>query len=204
MKLVFVDFFINVGIKFIFVVSYNYFGNNDGKNLSEQRQFCFKEIFKFNVIDDMVEVNIVFYVFGEKFDYIVVIKYMFVVGDDKCVFDEYYVEIFFGGYQIILFFNVCEDFFFVFFLIIDLVFIIEFFICIWWKVVFIDGVVIKDFEGFYSVFFVFFYMFKVFLIFFGIFVVNVFVKQCFVFVNIMCGCLGFQFEFDMIFEYKFF
>ncbi|KAM7185503.1 hypothetical protein V8F33_012390 [Rhypophila sp. PSN 637] len=39
------------------ITSYNHLANNDGKNLSSQKQFRSKEISKSNVVDDMVEAN---------------------------------------------------------------------------------------------------------------------------------------------------
>lgn len=77
----------------------------------------------------MVVSNFIFYVFGEYFDYVIVIKYVFYVGDSKRVMDEYIFEIFMGGCNIIVMYNICEDFFLVVFFIFDLVLLVEF--CIW-------------------------------------------------------------------------
>ena len=101
MKSALVDFLINAGIKLMSIASYNHLGNNDGKNLSSQRQFRSKEISKSNVVDDMVEANTVLYKPGEHPDHTVVIKYMPAVGDNKRALDEYYAEIFMGGHQTI-------------------------------------------------------------------------------------------------------
>ena len=101
MKSALVDFLINAGIKLTSIASYNHLGNNDGKNLSSQKQFRSKEISKSNVVDDMVEANSVLYEKGEHPDHCVVIKYMPAVADNKRALDEYYAEIFMGGHQII-------------------------------------------------------------------------------------------------------
>lgn len=101
MKSALVDFLINAGIKLTSIASYNHLGNNDGKNLSSQKQFRSKEISKSNVVDDMVEANSVLYKPGEHPDHTVVIKYMPAVGDNKRALDEYYAEIFMGGHQTI-------------------------------------------------------------------------------------------------------
>lgn len=101
MKSALVDFLISAGIKLTSIASYNHLGNNDGKNLSSQRQFRSKEISKSNVVDDMVEANTVLYGKGEHPDHTVVIKYMPAVGDNKRALDEYYAEIFMGGHQTI-------------------------------------------------------------------------------------------------------
>ena len=101
MKSALVDFLINAGIKLTSIASYNHLGNNDGKNLSSQKQFRSKEISKSNVVDDMVEANTVLYKKGEHPDHCVVIKYMPAVADNKRALDEYYAEIFMGGHQTI-------------------------------------------------------------------------------------------------------
>jgi myo-inositol-1-phosphate synthase len=101
MKSALVDFLINAGIKLTSIASYNHLGNNDGKNLSSQKQFRSKEISKSNVVDDMVEANHILYKKGEHPDHCVVIKYMPAVADNKRALDEYYAEIFLGGHQTI-------------------------------------------------------------------------------------------------------
>lgn len=101
MKSALVDFMINAGIKLTSIASYNHLGNNDGKNLSSQKQFRSKEISKSSVVDDMVAANSVLYKKGEHPDHCVVIKYMPAVADNKRALDEYYAEIFLGGHQTI-------------------------------------------------------------------------------------------------------
>lgn len=160
MKSALVDFLINAGIKLTSIASYNHLGNNDGKNLSSQKQFRSKEISKSNVVDDMVAANNVLYKEGEHPDHCVVIKYMPAVGDDKRALDEYYAEIFMGGHQTISLFNVCEDSLLASPLIIDLVLVTEMMTRIQWKAR-ADGASAKDYAGFHSVLSVLSYMLKV-------------------------------------------
>jgi myo-inositol-1-phosphate synthase len=155
MKSALVDFLINAGIKLTSIASYNHLGNNDGKNLSSQKQFRSKEISKSNVVDDMVAANTVLYKPGEHPDHCVVIKYMPAVGDDKRALDEYYGEIFLGGHQTISIFNVCEDSLLASPLIIDLVIVAEMMTRIQWKA---EG---KDYAGFHPVLSVLSFMLKV-------------------------------------------
>ena len=160
MKSALVDFLINAGIKLTSVASYNHLGNNDGKNLSSQKQFRSKEISKSNVIDDMVAANTVLYKEGEHPDHTVVIKYMPAVGDDKRALDEYYAEIFLGGHQTISIFNVCEDSLLASPLIIDLVLVAEMMTRIQWKAHGADASDAK-YAGFHSVLSILSYMLKV-------------------------------------------
>ena len=57
LKSALVDFLVSSGIKPESIVSYNHLGNNDGKNLSEARQFRSKEISKSSLVNDMVAAN---------------------------------------------------------------------------------------------------------------------------------------------------
>jgi myo-inositol-1-phosphate synthase len=121
LKSVFAEFLVNAGIKPLSIASYNHLGNNDGHNLSAERQFKSKEISKSNVVDDMVDANRLLYKpaepgtkdgkdgkKGEHPDHIVVIKYVPAVGDSKRAIDEYYSEIFCGGRSTINIFNECQ------------------------------------------------------------------------------------------------
>lgn len=121
LKSVFAEFLVNAGIKPLSIASYNHLGNNDGHNLSAERQFKSKEISKSSVVDDMVAANPLLYTppqagaakgskeaKGEHPDHIVVIKYVPAVGDSKRAIDEYYSEIFCGGRSTINIFNECE------------------------------------------------------------------------------------------------
>ncbi|KAI9216219.1 hypothetical protein BC828DRAFT_393982 [Blastocladiella britannica] len=126
-KSVLVDFLVNAGIKPLSIASYNHLGNNDGRNLSEQKQFRSKEISKSSVVDDMVAANPLLYKKGEHPDHIVVIKYVPAVGDSKRALDEYVSEIFMGGRNTLSLFNTCEDSLLASPLIIDLVVLGELF-----------------------------------------------------------------------------
>jgi myo-inositol-1-phosphate synthase len=120
LKSVLAEFLVNAGIKPLSIASYNHLGNNDGKNLSAERQFKSKEISKSSVVDDMVDANRLLYkapqvaakgekqAKGEHPDHVIVIKYVPAVGDSKRAIDEYYSEIFCGGRQTINIFNECE------------------------------------------------------------------------------------------------
>ncbi|KAM0287205.1 hypothetical protein ACHAQH_000519 [Verticillium albo-atrum] len=204
MKSALVDFLINAGIKLTSIASYNHLGNNDGKNLSSQKQFRSKEISKSNVVDDMVEANTVLYKEGEHPDHCVVIKYMPGVGDNKRALDEYYAEIFMGGHQTISMFNVCEDSLLASPLIIDLVLVAEMMTRIQWKASSTDAVASKDFKGFHSVLSVLSYMLKAPLTPPGTPVVNALAKQRSALTNIFRACVGLEPESDMTLEHKLF
>lgn len=77
----------------------------------------------------MVNFNRVLYSYGEIFDYCVVIKYVFYVGDSKRVMDEYMFEIMMGGINILVIYNMCEDLLLVSFFIIDFIVLVE--LCEW-------------------------------------------------------------------------
>ncbi|KAI9759797.1 MAG: Inositol-3-phosphate synthase 1 [Chaenotheca gracillima] len=198
MKSALVDFMINAGIKLTSIASYNHLGNNDGMNLSSQKQFRSKEISKSNVVDDMVEANSVLYKEGEHPDHTVVIKYMPAVGDNKRALDEYYAEIFMGGHQTISLFNVCEDSLLASPLIIDLVLIAEMMTRISWKAS--EG----EYKGFHSVLSILSYMLKAPLTPPGTPVVNALAKQRGALTNIFRACIGLQPESDMTLEHKLF
>ncbi|EPE08317.1 inositol-3-phosphate synthase [Ophiostoma piceae UAMH 11346] len=204
MKSALVDFLINAGIRLTSIASYNHLGNNDGKNLSSQRQFRSKEISKSNVVDDMVEANSVLYKPGEKPDHTVVIKYMPAVGDNKRALDEYYAEIFMGGHQTISIFNVCEDSLLASPLIIDLVLIGEMMTRIQWRASKGEGADAADYKSFHSVLSVLSYMLKAPLTPPGTPVVNALAKQRAALTNIFRACVGLEPESDMTLEHKLF
>ena len=156
MKSALVDFMINAGLKLTAIASYNHLGNNDGMNLSSQKQFRSKEISKSNVVDDMVAANTVLYKPGEHPDHTVVIKYLPAIGDNKRALDEYYAEIFMGGHQSISLFNVCEDSLLASPLIIDLVLVADIMTRVSWKLKEND-----EYKGFHSVLSILSYMLKV-------------------------------------------
>jgi len=85
-------------------------GNNDGKNLSEDKTFRSKQISKAGVLDDAIKGNATLYPEGkDKIDHEVVIKYVPFVGDSKRALDEYSSQIFMGGTNTISSYNICED-----------------------------------------------------------------------------------------------
>ncbi|KAI0437409.1 myo-inositol-phosphate synthase [Xylaria telfairii] len=205
MKSALVDFLINAGIKLTSIASYNHLGNNDGKNLSSQKQFRSKEISKSNVVDDMVEANTVLYKKGEHPDHTVVIKYMPAVGDNKRALDEYYAEIFLGGHQTISIFNVCEDSLLASPLIIDLVLVTEIMTRIQWQAHTSTLEATDDeFKGFHSVLSILSYMLKAPLTPPGTPVVNALAKQRAALTNIFRACVGLEPESDMTLEHKLF
>ncbi|KAL6906918.1 inositol-3-phosphate synthase [Trichoderma evansii] len=204
MKSALVDFLINAGIKLTSIASYNHLGNNDGKNLSSQKQFRSKEISKSNVVDDMVAANDILYKKGEHPDHCVVIKYMPAVGDNKRALDEYYAEIFLGGHQTISLFNICEDSLLASPLIIDLVVVAEMMTRIQWKAASNDGHETAEFKQFHSVLSVLSYMLKAPLTPPGTPVVNALAKQRAALTNIFRACVGLEPESEMTLEHKLF
>jgi myo-inositol-1-phosphate synthase len=104
------DFLIGAGIRLSSVVSYNHLGNNDGKNLQEDKCFQSKKISKAGVLDDAIKSNDILYPKGnETIDHEVVIKYVPFVQDSKRALDEYSSSIFMNGINTISSYNICED-----------------------------------------------------------------------------------------------
>ena len=85
------DFIIGAGLRLSSVVSYNHLGNNDGKNLQDDKCFLSKKISKGGVLADAVQSNKILYPSGDdhEIDHEVVIKYIPFVGDSKRALDEY-------------------------------------------------------------------------------------------------------------------
>lgn len=109
-KTIMSDYLIGSGLRLASVVSYNHLGNNDGKNLSEDKCFQSKKISKGGVLDDAIASNKILYPDGQdKIDHEVVIKYVPFVQDSKRALDEYTSQIFMGGINTISSYNVCED-----------------------------------------------------------------------------------------------
>lgn len=109
-KTIMSDFLIGAGLRLASVVSYNHLGNNDGKNLQEDKCFQSKKISKAGVLDDAIKSNRILYPEGrEVIDHEVVIKYIPFVGDSKRALDEYSTQIFMGGVNTISSYNICED-----------------------------------------------------------------------------------------------
>ena len=104
------DYLIGSGLRLASVVSYNHLGNNDGKNLSEDKCFQSKKISKSGVLDDAIKSNKILYPEGkDKIDHDVIIRYIPFVGDSKRALDEYTSQIFLGGINTISSYNICED-----------------------------------------------------------------------------------------------
>ena len=104
------DFVIGSGIRLSSVVSYNHLGNNDGKNLQEEKCFMSKKISKQGVLEDAIKTNPILYPESNNhIDHEVVIKYIPFVGDSKRALDEYSSLIFLDGVNTISTYNVCED-----------------------------------------------------------------------------------------------
>jgi myo-inositol-1-phosphate synthase len=109
-KTIMSDYLIGSGIRLSSVVSYNHLGNNDGKNLSEDKCFQSKKISKGGVLDDAIKSNQILYPKGDdKIDHEVVIKYVPFVQDSKRALDEYSSLIFMNGINTISTYNICED-----------------------------------------------------------------------------------------------
>lgn len=104
------DYLIGSGIRLSSVVSYNHLGNNDGKNLQEDKCFQSKKISKAGVLDDAIESNKILYPEDNNaIDHEVVIKYVPFVQDSKRALDEYSSTIFMNGVNTISTYNICED-----------------------------------------------------------------------------------------------
>ena len=109
-KTIMSDYLIGSGIRLASVVSYNHLGNNDGKNLQEDKCFQSKKISKAGVLDDAIASNKILYPEENKnIDHEVVIKYVPFVQDSKRALDEYSSEIFMNGVNTISSYNICED-----------------------------------------------------------------------------------------------
>ena len=109
-KTIMSDYLIGSGIRLSSVVSYNHLGNNDGKNLQEDKCFQSKKISKAGVLDDSIKSNQILYPKGDdKIDHEVVIKYVPFVQDSKRALDEYSSLIFMNGVNTISTYNICED-----------------------------------------------------------------------------------------------
>ena len=109
-KTIMSDFLIGSGIRLSSVVSYNHLGNNDGKNLQEDKCFLSKKISKGGVLDDAIKSNKILYPEGDDvIDHEVVIKYVPFVQDSKRALDEYSSKIFMNGINTISSYNICED-----------------------------------------------------------------------------------------------
>eukprot|EP01121_Diplochlamys_sp_Union-15-3_P007615 TRINITY_DN1950_c0_g1_i1.p1 TRINITY_DN1950_c0_g1~~TRINITY_DN1950_c0_g1_i1.p1 ORF type:complete len:539 (-),score=95.76 TRINITY_DN1950_c0_g1_i1:63-1631(-) len=196
-KSVMVDFLIQAGIKPVSIVSYNHLGNNDGKNLSAERQFRSKEISKSNVVDDMVASNKILYKENDHPDHTVVIKYVPYVGDSKRAMDEYTSRIFLDGHNTIVMHNTCEDSLLAAPLILDLVILAEVVDRIKYKTE--D---MKEFDSFHPVCSILSYLLKAPMTPPNTPVVNALFKQRACIENIFRACIGLPPENFMTLEHK--
>lgn len=132
-KTVLAEFLVAAGIKPVSIVSYNHLGNNDGYNLSSERQFKSKETSKSSCVDDILKSNKILYQNDAHIDHTIVIKYNPTAGDTKKAMDEYVSEIFMGGHHVLSLYNVCEDSLLAAPIILDLFILTELFERITWK-----------------------------------------------------------------------
>lgn len=208
LKSVLAEFLVNAGIKPLSIASYNHLGNNDGRNLSAERQFKSKEISKSSVVDDMVDANRLLYKApeagekgvaigkGEHPDHIVVIKYVPAVGDSKRAIDEYYSEIFCGGRSTINIFNECEDSLLATPLILDLTILAELLTRVKYRKVGEQ----KEFAPLYSVLSLLSYMLKAPLVKPGTDVVNSLNRQRNALESFLKACIGLEGNTDLLLE----
>ncbi|ESK90565.1 inositol-3-phosphate synthase [Moniliophthora roreri MCA 2997] len=208
LKSVFAEFLVNAGIKPLSIASYNHLGNNDGRNLSAERQFRSKEISKSSVVDDMVDANRLLYKApevgpkgvpvgkGEHPDHVVVIKYVPAVGDSKRAIDEYYSEIFCGGRSTINIFNECEDSLLATPLILDLTILAE----LLTRVKYRKTADNKDFAPLYPVLSLLSYMLKAPLVKPGYEVVNSLNRQRNALEAFLKACIGLEGNSDLLLE----
>ncbi|EIW66538.1 myo-inositol-1-phosphate synthase [Tremella mesenterica] len=210
-KSVLAEFLVNAGIKPLSIASYNHLGNNDGKNLSSQRQFRSKEISKSSVVDDMVAANSILYKTasdltlesgqitkkGEHPDHIVVIKHVPAVGDSKRAIDEYYSELLMGGRNVMNIFNECEDSLLATPLIFDLAILAELLTRVTYREVGTAGET-EDFQPLYSVLSLLSYMLKAPLVKPGTDVVNSLNRQRNALESFLKACLGLEHQGDLL------
>ncbi|KIL61961.1 hypothetical protein M378DRAFT_13165 [Amanita muscaria Koide BX008] len=206
-KSVLAEFLVNAGIKPLSIASYNHLGNNDGRNLSAERQFKSKEISKSSVVDDMVNANRLLYNppelnakglpqgKGEHPDHIVVIKYVPAVGDSKRAIDEYYSEIFCGGRSTINVFNECEDSLLATPLILDLTILTELLTRVKYRNV---SAGVKEFAPLYPVLSLLSYMLKAPLVKPGTDVINSLNRQRNALEAFLKACVGLEGNTDLL------
>ncbi|KAG7441078.1 inositol-3-phosphate synthase [Guyanagaster necrorhizus] len=203
LKSVLAEFLVNAGIKPLSIASYNHLGNNDGHNLSAERQFRSKEISKSSVVDDMVNANRLLFKApepgsegkGEHPDHVVVIKYVPAVGDSKRAIDEYYSEIFCGGRSTINIFNECEDSLLATPLILDLTILTELLTRIKYR-----KAETGEFQPLYSVLSLLSYMLKAPLVKPGTEVVNSLNRQRNALDSFLKACIGLEGGNDLLLE----
>jgi myo-inositol-1-phosphate synthase len=102
------DFFMASGFHLTSVVSYNHLGNNDGKNLSSEKQFMAKRASKTGILENILMQNPDLYS-GSLPDHEVVIRYVPNARDDKKALDEYVADICMGGSFVMNMQTTCPD-----------------------------------------------------------------------------------------------
>lgn len=209
-KSVLAEYLVNAGIKPLSIASYNHLGNNDGYNLSSQRQFRSKEISKSSVVDDCCEANHLLYrpgqpakadgsaaVKGERPDHCIVIKYVPAVGDQKVAMDDYTSELCMGGRNRLYVTNLCEDSLLASPLLIDLAILAELMTRITYRV---PGDAEPEWESMYSVLSLLSYSLKAPLVKPGTDVVNSLNRQRAAVTNFLRACLSLAPESDLLLE----
>ena len=210
-KSVLAEYLVNAGIKPLSIASYNHLGNNDGYNLSSQRQFRSKEISKSSVVDDMCEANHLLYrkgqpakadgevaaTKGERPDHCIVIKYIPAVGDQKVAMDDYTSELCMGGRNRLYVTNLCEDSLLASPLLIDLAVLAELMTRITYRV---PGEADQEWKSMYSVLSLLSYSLKAPLVKPGTDVVNSLNRQRAAVTNFMRACLSLAPESDLLLE----
>jgi myo-inositol-1-phosphate synthase len=179
------------------IVSYNHLGNNDGKNLSEARQFRSKEITKSSVVDDMVQSNKILYPDAKNPDHVIVIKYVPFVGDSKRAMDEYTCSIFMGGLQTMVIHNTCEDSLLAAPLILDLAIITE--LCS--RIQYANKATNGQFESFHPVLSLLSCLLKAPAVPDGTPVCNALMKQFKTLTKLVCACAGLAADNDIQLEF---
>uniref|UniRef100_A0AC35G5D7 Inositol-3-phosphate synthase n=1 Tax=Panagrolaimus sp. PS1159 TaxID=55785 RepID=A0AC35G5D7_9BILA len=197
LKSALVDFLVTSGLKPESIVSYNHLGNNDGKNLSEARQFRSKEISKSSVVDDMVAANTILFDDGKKPDHCIVIKYVPFVGDSKRAMDEYICSIFMGGHQTLAIHNTCEDSLLAAPLILDLTIITE--LCS--RIQYASTGTGNEFASFHSVLSLLSLLLKAPVVPTGTPVGNAFMKQFGALTKLLTACAGIVADNDLQLEF---
>ncbi|WFD00453.1 inositol-3-phosphate synthase [Malassezia yamatoensis] len=211
-KSVLAEYLVNAGIKPLSIASYNHLGNNDGYNLSSQRQFRSKEISKSSVVDDMCEANHLLYrkgpqtkqdanavttTSGERPDHCIVIKYIPAVGDQKVAMDDYTSELCMGGRNRLYVTNLCEDSLLASPLLIDLAILAELMTRIEYRVTGDDD---TSWQSMHSVLSLLSYSLKAPLVKPGTDVVNSLNRQRAAVTNFMRACLSLAPESDLLLE----
>lgn len=209
-KSVLAEFLVNAGIKPLGIASYNHLGNNDGYNLSSQRQFKSKEISKASVVDDCCAANHLLYrpaVPGKKLadgkadkgehpDHCIVIKYHAAVGDQKVAMDDYTSELCMGGRNRLYVTNLCEDSLLASPLLLDLTILAE----LMTRITYQAGTQETEWNSMHSVLSLLSYSLKAPVVKPGTDVVNSLNRQRAACTNFMRACLGLAPESDLLLE----